>query len=242
MRGECANALDPHACVSREFSSRGVLSSKVNRARPPLEAKRTCRRLWRTPSGRDTRGWVPPFFELCAEDCRSAEQQVLRLRIGPASVRESQPVASWIRDLPGRNQSPVLLFPASRQADPTREEPLRQDPLHAPATGAHPCPHRGCRSRMSLREPFEIVPPHQEHPQPRRRTVAALRERDRLPLVIGTAVADQQVQEVDREQRVTARPRRTRRDRSVDDMQVGHAGDRPRVVLELVSMELEGLR
>ena len=60
-------------------------------------------------------------------------------------------------------------------------------------------------SVLSLGERPHEVPPQLHRRQPLDRPLPALGERDRLPLVIGASVPDQEIQQVHREEGIAAR-------------------------------------
>src|SRR5687768_16130023 len=88
--------------------------------------------------------------------------------------------------------TPVVSAPTLRYLDPAREEPLSQDFDDAQESGADPKPHRRRGVSLPLGEVFQVVPPHDQHPEPIHRALPALSEGDRLPLVVGAAMADQE--------------------------------------------------
>ncbi len=85
--------------------------------------------------------------------------------------------------------------------------------------------HRGRIVPALLGARLHVVAPHQPDGRPVQRALTPLGEGDRLPLVVGPAVAEQQVGQVDREQRVAGAPGCPRRRRPVLDPAVAESAE-----------------
>jgi hypothetical protein len=102
---------------------------------------------------------------------------------------------------PRPDPAPVVLPPARRQRDPARKQASLQDLLHL-----QPVIHQSLEHprRRPVPRPLppaaHVVAMHQQDRQPLGRGLPALRVGDRLPLVVGAAVPDPAVQQVDLEQ------------------------------------------
>src|SRR5689334_5151296 len=111
-----------------------------------------------------------------------------------------------VRDPPRPDTSPVVVAPLFRQPDPTREPPPAEQLWHRARTFADPGSHRRCPAAVAFRERLGEVLPRDQPRRPPDRRLVALRERDRLPLVVRTVVAEEQVQPIHREERAARGP------------------------------------
>ena len=124
------------------------------------------------------------------------------LRRGLAALIDSEPDLSVcreaatcaealaaIRDSPRRNPSVVAVCEPTMEFESRRKSALMKDLIERQRLRRHPDLHRGRRILLPLVARLHVVPPHQPDRRPVQRSLATLRERDRLAFVVRAAVS-----------------------------------------------------
>ena len=124
-------------------------------------------------------------------------------------------VSDAVLDRPRRNPSEVATRQPPRDPDPLGKVPLRKDLPDRERPLDEPQRLRGRPVPPILRAALDVVAPHRPDRRPIERSLPSLRERNRLPLVVRTAVTQQQIRQVHRKERVRRRAGLLRRRRLV---------------------------
>src|SRR6185436_9522137 len=118
-------------------------------------------------------------------------------------------------ELTGTDRPPVVGLPALRDPDALGKKAFLQELLNRDSSRTKPQPHGRSLVAPLLGEPLEVVAPYHEREQPLDGTLPSLGMGNRLALVVGAAVADQEVEQVDRPQGILSGAGRPRADGAV---------------------------
>ena len=135
------------------------------------------------------------LFLGCASDIVSTVPQTKSPAWGILCLRcVLQLMSPLTADNPRRNLLEIVFPPTRRQLPVTGKDTITQYLGYRQRSIQHTPRHRRCCTSSLLLPPsFHVVPPHQEYRQPFRTTLTSLRPGDRLPFVICTRMANQEI-------------------------------------------------
>jgi len=131
-----------------------------------------------------------------------------RLCSAPSSEREAQAMGGLgVSKRGGLDPPPVVGPPDPGQLPPSREPPPREQIAPLQRSWGQSDDHGRGLDRMVFLAPLDEVAPDGEDRHPLDRPLPPLAERDGLPPVIGPAVAEKEIGQIDREEWILSGPR-----------------------------------
>src|SRR5262245_35768397 len=118
------------------------------------------------------------------------------------SVRVGEVVAAIVPEGRRADGPVVVLAPAFRERDPSAKKPGPEDVCDLEWSVEQLLEHGRCSSAPFLPPKLDVVPPHQEYRESKRRALPALRPGDRLSPVVRLRVANEKVDQIDLEERI----------------------------------------